>query len=79
MKEPHPEQSQVGSRDESGPPGTYPRLTGQPDPSNKQPRVVKPSVPPEVGSAAVFLGSLAAFGLGWVLASPAAYKVTAVR
>jgi len=28
----------VGSRDESGPPDTYPRLTGQPAPDKKQPR-----------------------------------------
>src|SRR5689334_3162531 len=34
-----PVPSQVGSRDESGLPGTYPRLTGQPGPGKKQPRV----------------------------------------
>ena len=40
MKEPQ-QPRQVGSREEGAPPDTYPRLTGQSAPGNKQPRVAR--------------------------------------
>jgi hypothetical protein len=70
MKEPHQCRPPVGSRKESGPPGTHPRLTGQPAPDKKQPhrgaaQTVQQS-PPSAGGSNL-AGEEAGEDFGWFL------------